>query len=195
MNEQWSLDRFAKTPLSLPIVLLLAGCGGGQRDLMPLQVGKSWTYRVVSGLDSRVESVKVVRPVAVDGVEGVEINGPLGISRLAWKSNSLVTESTGSLRFRPALPLLARNQSSQNWTGWVTWLGREIPATAQTTQKSKSLTLNSRSIESTESDVVLQLPSRAIHLTTWFESGVGIVRQEQHTGYTLDIGLELIEGP
>src|SRR5580658_8406313 len=131
--------------------ILASGCGGGQRDLMPLQVGKSWTYRIVSGLDSRVESVKVVRPVAVDGVEGVEINGPLGISRLAWNRNSLVAESTGSLRFRPALPLLARDQASQRWTGWVTWLGRDVAATAQTTQKPRSLTLNSRSIDSTES--------------------------------------------
>lgn len=162
---------------------------------MPLQVGKSWTYRVVSGLDSRVETVKAVRPVAVDGVEGVELTGPLGVSRLAWNGGSLVAESTGSLRFHPALPLLARNQSAQRWTGRVTWLGRDIPATAQTVQRQRPLTLDSRSIESTESDVTLQLPTRAIQLTTWFEPGVGIVRQEQHSGYTLDIDLELIEGP
>jgi hypothetical protein len=179
----------------LTVALATLGCRGGQQDLMPLDVGKSWTYHVISGLDSRVESVKAVRPVAVDGVEGMELNGPLGISRLAWRQNSLIAESTSNLRFHPGLPLLAANGSHSKWVGQVTWMGRDIPATADTIQRLKSLPLNSRVIESTESEVVLHLPSRAITLTTWFEPGVGIVRQEQHTGVKLDIGLELIEGP
>jgi hypothetical protein len=177
------------------LVVFAGGCGAGQTDLMPLQVGKSWTYHVMSGLDSRVESVKVVRPVAVDGVEGMELNGPLGISRLAWRHNSLLAESTSDLRFTPALPLLSANGTGAPWTGWVTWMGRDIAATAEVTQKPRTLPLNSRTIDSIESDVVLRLPSRSIRLTTWFEPGVGIVRQEQHTGVKLDIGLELIEGP
>ena len=36
--------------------------------------------------------MKAVRPVAVDGVEGMELNGALGISRLAWRRNSLIAE-------------------------------------------------------------------------------------------------------
>jgi hypothetical protein len=62
-------------------------------------------------------------------------------------------------------------------------------------QALRSLSVDSRLVDATESDVVLNLPSRAVTLSTWFEPGVGIVRQEQHTGNRLDIALELVEGP
>jgi hypothetical protein len=139
--------------------------------------------------------VKAVRPVAIEGVDGMELNGELGVSRLAWHGNSLVAESTCNLRFSPALPLLAQNEKHVSWTGYVTWMGRAIPCSADVTQKQQAITLVARTIESVESDVVLRLPSRAITLVTWFEPGVGIVKQEQRTGQKLDLGLEMVEGP
>jgi len=161
---------------------------------MPLEVKRAWTYDVTNGLESRIESVTAVRPIPVAGVQGMEFNGPLGVSRFAWVGNALVAQCTSNLVFTPPIPLLASNGKQERWAGKVTWMGRPIQATAEVSERPFSLTLVARTIESTESDLVLHLPSHTIELLTWFEPGVGIVKQEQRSGPKLEIGVEMVEG-
>ncbi len=186
--------KLATVLLGCLVLFVLTGCGPGQRELMPLEVGKSWTYHVIAGLNTPVESVKVVRPVAVDGVEGYELNGPLGVSRLAWKQNSLIAGSTANLIFHPALPLLAANGKKTAWAGEVTWLGRAIKATADISQEPNSLQLSPRTLETIKSTVVLHLPSRSLFLETWFAPTQGIVKQIQRgAGNRVDIELDVVQ--
>jgi hypothetical protein len=146
-------------------------------------------------MDIRVDSVKVTRPVSVADVEGFELNGPLGVSRLAWRGNALVAESSAGLRFSPPIPLLAPDGKEATWHGRVTWLGAEKPASATVRQSKRTLTLASRPIETTQSDLTLSLPSRKIELITCFEPGVGIVQQEQRSGGKLEVEIEMVSGP
>ncbi len=84
---------------------LLIGCGS-RDNWQPLVVGKTWTYRVQAGFDHRIESIRVMRALSVASVEGFELAGPLGVSRIAWKHGTLVADSTVNARFLPAVPLL-----------------------------------------------------------------------------------------
>jgi hypothetical protein len=173
-------------------VILALGCGSENTEMMPLAVGRTWSYRVDSGLQTEIKPVRVTRPVAIMDVEGYELNGVLGVSLLAWRHGVLIQQSGANIRYEPPLPILYANRSHGDWKGSVSWFGRSEPASAEISQRPASINLGARQVSTTQSEVDLKLSTKTIRLITWFESGVGIVKQEQRTNDQLDYGLEMV---
>lgn len=163
----------------LPLFLALAGCTAGNESLMPMEVGRTWTYQVTAGLSRRIEEFRIQRRISVAGAEGYEMVSPLGVSRLAWRDGVLWVDSAANARFDPALPLVAADSQGQAWKGRLEALGVVQTATARLEHQSEKLIVKGNSISTVRSTVTIELPRAEIELVTWFREGVGIVRQEQ----------------
>ena len=159
---------------------------------MPLHEHHSWSYLVRSGLQNLPDKVTVTRSVAVGDVDGYELAGELGVSHLAWEKGQLVTDQMAGVRFTRPLPILAPNNDSVEWSGWADSGDHRDPAKATVTHASTKLEVLGRPVETIRSDVDLKIADRKLQLSTWFEPGVGIVRQDQRTNGRLDITLELL---
>ncbi len=177
--------------LLLPLVV---GCSK-QPELMPMKIGSQTSYVVRYGLDSKVEPVKVVREVPIAGVTGYELAGPLGVSRLAWKDGVLLAAATTNARFDPPIPLLAVDGKDRTWSGTVESLGKKQAATATLVHKSEKIELISKKVDTTLSTLTLSLPKGTVELSSWFQSGVGLVQQEQRTGPVVVVRLEMVRRP
>lgn len=182
--------------LGLVFLLVLGGCSEPDR-LMPLGNGHEVTYLVKTGLAARVEPVRVVRNLPVAGVEGAELSGPLGTSRLAWKDGVLVADSLVNGRFSPPLPLLATDRKARTWHGRVETLGREQPGSAKLVHDQETLSLGARKVFTTKATLTLDLPQAGgkIEVISWYQSAVGLVQQEQRTNGQLVLQLQLLSGP
>src|SRR4051812_5776034 len=113
----WDLKVFGCCGVAA-VALLLGGCGSGN-DYMPLSVGNEWTYTVSNGFSERVQNVKVTRRVPVAGTQGFELQGPTGMSRMAWKGNTLYASVLPNARLLKAVPLLIANdpKATMAWHG------------------------------------------------------------------------------
>jgi hypothetical protein len=181
--------------LPLLIAISLVGCGSGN-DLMPMQSGSSWTYTTFNGFETYFEPVKVVRRIAVGGSDGFELQGPLGICRLAWSGKRLIGEQLGSVRFDPPITLLAPGlKTAIPWSGSVMRLTGTVEGQAELTQADESITVGTQAFKTTKTTLILTAKGQKIELVTWFSPGYGIVRQEQHTDGRLNLSLERISGP
>lgn len=174
-------------------LFVISGCSKSSR-WMPLAVGKSWTYHMEASLKESVVTVEASRVVPVAGVKGMELTGPLGVSRLAWKSGVLLAESTANARFVPPVPLLAPGKFGENWRGRLTWSGIAANATAEIRQRTGVLSLGPRQVDTLISEITFNVNGKNIWLTTWFEDGVGIVKQEQRTDEGPEMSLEFLAG-
>lgn len=174
----------------------MLGCGSGNSDLMPLQVGHTWNYIVKAGFDTYVVPVTVRRRLSVASGSGVELAGPLGVSRLAWKGNALFADRLVATQFSPAIPILFDGDDTHEhrWKGRVDYADRGSSAAATQSQtEDNDLTFGGRKIECVRSTVTLKTATREIELTTWFSRGLGIVQQEQRTDKTLLVRLTLLD--
>jgi hypothetical protein len=187
-----------RAALFLPLLAL--GCA---RDdaLMPLEVGQEVTYVAKNGFSSTIEPVKIVRELPVAGVKGVEMTGPLGTSRMAWKDGVLYADATSHGRFSPPLPMLdsqaTEKSKPRTWHGRLEILGREQPAGARLTHKKETIPLGSRRVATTVATLTLDLPASngKIELISWYQPGTGLVQQEQRTNGRRVLRLELLSGP
>jgi len=177
--------------LAAGIGALAVGCGS-HTDLMPLEVGKTWNYVTRAGFNTFVEPVKVTRELAVAGAQGYELVGPLGASRLAWKGDTLYAFQTANARFIPAVPLLVPGRKEMVWRGRMESNGVIVPATAHVSHSEEKIKIGGREIPTTLSTVIVQIPDKGIELKTWFQSGVGIVQQEQRTNRVLDVQTQFL---
>lgn len=185
--------RIGRGLLAPVAVLVVAGCGKpASHALMPLDIGKVWTYEIRLGIPKRVEQIKVTRKTAVGGVIGVELEGPLGISRIAWRDDQLIADAGAHARFDPPIPLLDARQKVVPWHGRLTTVSTPRPASALITTIKEDLSWKGRKRAVTHSTVAVQLPDKKITLDTWFLAGVGIVKQEQRTGVRLDNTMVLL---
>ena len=181
---------------------LLSGCGA-KDDWMPMEVGKTWTYQVTGEFDRHIAPIKVSQEVTVASRNGFELAGPLGASRLAWKSGTLVAESTVNARFVPEIPLLipgvdlVKDHPKQvaTWHGRVTVLGKEHPASAVLTEQPDTVDLSTRKVQTILATLKVRLPGGLIELDSWYQQGVGLVQQEQRTKGTRIVQLVLIGHP
>lgn len=180
------------------VIVVLAGCGrGGGESFMPLTVGGRWTYSVRAGFLSRVVDIKVSRTISVADVEGVELVGPMGNSRLAWKDGLLLVEDLPGTRVSPAIPMLVGTsvKAKRAWKGIARTLAGTLEATASLTQASDTVTLGGRTYEARRSELTVRGLGEPIVLTTWFYEGIGILRQEQRVGEQLVRSMEYLAGP
>lgn len=186
-------------PFSLALVFL-CGCGN-QSVWFPMKTGKHWTYQVRAGFDRRVAEVKVLRPLTVASLDGFELAGPLGVSRLAWSGGTLLAESTVNARFSPPLPILEPSvdltkelpRYVAKWHGRVIVLGKERPGSAVLTERTDKIDVGSRKVSTILAIVNLTIPNGKIELESWYEEGVGLVQQEQRTNGTRIVQLQLLD--
>lgn len=160
---------------------------------MPLDEGRTWTYSVRTGFDAAVESVKTVRPISVAGASGVELKGPLGVSRLAWKDGILYASETAGARFVPALPLCVPAGKDVTYHGRMESSRGQVAASGTVSSAEGAIVkLGAREFRTLRTTVVLKAGEDGIELITWFAPDVGIVQQEQRTNTVLDAQLQLL---
>lgn len=168
-----------------------------------MKVGKHWTYQVRAGFDRRVAEVRVLRPLTVASVDGFELVGPLGVSRVAWKQGTLVADSTVNAQFSPPIPLLvpssdlAKDVAKQvaTWHGRVVVLGKVRPASAILTERTDKVEQGSQKVSAILATltVTLQNPGSKIELLSWYREGTGLVQQEQRTRGNRIVQLQLLD--
>jgi hypothetical protein len=194
----------------LAVALFVAGCSG-TNTYFPLEPGQTWTYNIRADLATYVEEVKVTRRVAVAGVQGFELGGPLGYSRVAWKGGVLLADSLPNTGVSPPLPLLvpgdpntlseeakkdgAKPQPVRRWQGFVESRGKKIPAKATLYQEEATLTIEPRKHQTIKTTIRMFVAGKTLELVTWYADGMGPLRQEQHTDGLQDISMEYIASP
>jgi len=181
-------------------LLLLGGCRSTE-SLWPLEVGRSWTYSVDTGLTTFVATTKVERRVPVGGAMGYELRGTMGVSRLAWDGGRLVASMLPHTRFNPPVLLAvagargdAKNPFRAGWKGNVEWFGKARPATATLEQVPDRVRIGSTEVPATLSTVRLTTEDRNVELQSWFVDGLGLVRQDQRTDGILNVRMEYLRG-
>lgn len=187
---------------ALALALLVIGCNSNT-DLFPLEVGRSTTYVVRTGMVEFVAPLKVKGTLSVAGVEGYELEGPLGTYRVAWKNKTLLAERLGGTRFNPPLPMLVAGAETAKrpWAGRIGFAGNVAQAMAELEQKPATLTLGTKRYDCTEVRIVARMPGREIELITHYGEGIGILRQEQRVSdgsdpgnKTLFVGMDYLAG-
>lgn len=188
--------------LVLLAIVFVAGCGNDDR-LMPLRVGNEWSYDVKTGLPESVDKVKVTREVPVADTVGFELSGAMGLSRMAWKGETLVASVLGNSRFSPPLPLLNSIEEKQTtkWKGRMYSQGRTYEATATLSQEPTPLTREARKYQAVKTTLLIRLNDRELEVQTWYAPGVGILNQVQRTRTgdesvgRFDVELDYLSGP
>jgi len=189
--------QFADLGGLLLFALMLAvacGCAGGGKEY-PLSVGRTWSYMVDSGFGTtRVEEVKGMRKVPVDGVTGYELGGNMGVSRLAWKDGVLEAAQLPNATFNPPIPLLVGGvtKARKEWKGMIGAMGRGSQATAVLVQEPDKQMSDGRTVNTTKSTLTVLSGAQKTELVTWFENGEGPIRQEQRTNELLVVKFEKI---
>jgi hypothetical protein len=157
-----------------------------------MKVGSKWFYMSRSGLRSLPDNLEVTGRVAIGDVQGYELTGDLGVVHLGWRGGRLVSDEMSGSRFTPPLPILAPAERKADWRGWVYTADRREPAKAFVTHSVIQLDQPGRSVKTVLSQVDMKLADRSVQLLTWFEPGVGIVRQVQRTNQRSDLMIEFL---
>ena len=150
---------------------------------------------VDSGFETtRVEDVKVLRKVPVDGVTGYELGGNMGVSRLAWKNGVLEAAQLPNATFNPPIPMLigGRTKARKEWKGMIGAMGRGTAATAILIQEPDQQMFSGRSVNTTKSTLTVVSGPQTTELVTWFQNGEGPIIQEQRTDNRLIVKFEKI---
>jgi hypothetical protein len=188
-----------RTPISTKCVLIglsavLLGCGAS--SYMPLEKGREWKYLISTPSGSSVASMTVVEKIRVGLTMGWKISGDKGENRLAWSGAELVASELSAAQFDPPITLLKANSESEtwHWEGVCRSRGFEAKATADCDQKADKIKIAGSDRVCLLSVLRLRFRDSIIELRTWFQSGVGVVRQEQRMDGKLMVALEWIGG-
>jgi hypothetical protein len=181
--------------VALAVVSAVAlGCGDAH-PLMPLEPGSATTYVARFGFDARVEPIRIGRRISVAGVEGYELTGPLGVSRLGWREDVLYADQAANAWFSPSLPMLAEDEKPRSWHGRLTAMGRTQPASAKLEHRKAKVEIGSRKIQATLAVLTVKLPTGVLELESWYAPGIGLVQQEQRTNGNRLIQLQMVTAP
>lgn len=171
------------------------GCSGGS-NYMPLEEGREWKYLVSTPGGSSVARLKVEEQVRVGLTTGWRISGNSGENRMAWKGGELIASELTATRFEPPIVILkpSTNESVWQWKGKIRSRGTDLDATAECSQKPDKVKVAGNERSCLLSTLRLTFGESTIELRSWFQSGVGVVRQEQHVDGRLTTALEWIGG-
>ena len=180
-------------------VLGLSGCAPTS-NLMPLNPGSEWTYSVTSGFQTYLSKVKVGEKSVMGSKVGVQVVSPLGINEFAWDGKTLVVGRFANARFVPPVPLvvdgfepkkpkdkkksdseLDPNQIAKRWRGEMRSFGQTRTCTAQLFQRPEKIENSGQSVRTIRTILRIYTGKSVIETKTWFQSGKGIVQQEQRT--------------
>jgi len=179
------------------LFLLLAACERPQTSYFPISRDARWTYAIRSGLLSRVEDLGVKRELSVAGVQGYELGGPMGYSRLAIKGDVVVAENLAGTTYSPPLPLLILKQEKRRvtWAGLITAANRPEQGSAVLMQSPTKVSLGGRQLRGIAVDLTIEVRSKRVVLKSTYAEGLGLVRQEQHENQSQERYLEYLSGP
>lgn len=183
-------------PLSLVLVVFISGCGGPP-DLMPLEVGKSWTYSVSTTFKPHLAQIRIPRKTSVAGTDGFVLSGPMGETHLAWKDGVLVADRFSNTYFSPAAPLLVdvEGKVRREWRGSAQGLWGKMDATAVLNQAPAEEILGGRKIKVIKTELTITgSKGKSIKLQTMFQPGAGIATQRQWIDGKLLVRLERMSG-
>ena len=184
----------ARNSILVVIALSALGCASGGKEF-PLSVGRTWSYMVDSGFGTtRVEEVKVQRSVPVDGVNGFELGGTMGQSRLAWKDGVLEAAQLPNATFNPPVPLVigGKDKARTEWKGMIGAMGRGTAATGTLVQEPDKAVFSGKTVSTTKTTLTILAGPQKTELITWFQRGVGPIAQEQRTNNLLVVKFEQI---
>jgi len=171
------------------------GCSGGS-NYMPLEEGREWKYLVSTPGGSSVARLKVEEQVRVGLTTGWRVSGNSGENRMAWKGGELIASELTATRFEPPIVILkpSTNESNWQWKGKIRSRGTYLEATAECSQRPDKVKVAGNERSCLLSTLRLTFGESTIELRSWFQSGVGVVRQEQHVDGRLTTALEWIGG-
>lgn len=182
----------------LTLILFLSGCKNkNEETYLPLEIGNKWIYTVRSGLQVRIDTLKVIRETFIDGYRGWDIQGPGGITSLYWINKILKVKYMPNLKVSPSLPLLdvSKKDAYFKWKGFIIFEGKTMAATANIKQYQDKYQEGGKKFNCLKSHLEIYTDNKTIELISWFHTGTGIICQQQRTNNYLDISLEYLTGP
>jgi hypothetical protein len=119
----------------------------------------------------------------------------MGTSVLSWSGSKLLAKDLPGTRFLPPVPILNTNLESDTWGGTIRSVLGDQMGTASLTHKEEDFKLSGSKSKSIKSMLKLEFGGKSRELTTWFISGVGVVRQEERVQGELIRTIEYVSGP
>ena len=175
--------------------VLLVGCGQSVTDYFPLKVGTKWTYEVTIDNVVEVIDITVAERAPVGEYDGFLLTSAMGDSRLAWNGDVLLAAELAGTRYSPPIPIFA--EANTGWSGVVQTEGVQVAGTATLSVESDTIENAGRDFETVVCVLNLESGDEALQLRTWYYPGLGILRQEQRSGRTLerDRKIDFVSGP
>ena len=139
---------------------------------------------------------RVSREAIVGNTMGYRIEGDGGPMRMAWVGSELYVSEIGFLRFDPPILFLKSFESSANWTyqGICESATRSSKISAEISQTSTKLKLSGVDHSTMLVGLKTKVNGADIELKTYFERGIGVVRQEQWNNGLSVVYIEWISG-
>jgi len=157
--------------------LLLAGCGNRAQTYFPLTLGQETEYAVRIGVIQRADKVKVTGTDEINGKPGFRLEGPSGVTRLAWNGNTLLCAELSGVHFSPALPLFVARETS--WKGTIEYAGKTGAGRATIVPKEATYKVGGQEVPAQWMNAAFQGELGEFEFNTLFAKGIGIVRQEE----------------
>jgi len=164
---------------------------------MPLAPGNTWTYQAKSGLNTRIVTIKINQKAPVGRIEGFVLSSEVGDSTLAWQGNQLISGRLANSEFFPPLPIYANINDGDviNWNGTIRASGSAKSAKGQLKVKHVEEEIDGKKLKLSVGQVTLLIENETHEITTWFQIGKGIFRQEHRINDTLATQLKYVSGP
>lgn len=169
--------------------LVLISCTPSTKTYFPIAIGDVKQYSVRVGVMQRVEQVRVTGTDTVGAVAGYRMEGPGGVTRMAWSGSTLMCSEVGGVRFSPPLPLLPA--ADTQWSGVMEFAGKKGAGRARITLKEATHTVAAKEIPAQWVSAAFQGELGNFELNTLFAQGIGIVRQEEKRDGVVVRSLEL----
>lgn len=173
--------------------LCLCSCNASDRNYFPITKASVWKYAVQGDFDTFPDTVIVTGRVPVSDVEGFELAGAMGVSRLGWRGGNLVASELGGQRFDPPITILS--QSPVSWAGTWETAGKPRQAKADLTTSTTQTTVAGKKTKALESVLTFHAGGKTTTLTTVFVQGIGIFSQEQRSGDRRERRIDYLSGP
>jgi hypothetical protein len=182
------------TVLLIGIGLAAVGCTNPNQSnaFFPLDGTKKVTYEVKTGFLKFVEAF-TFEPLKTSPATGrFVVKSGLGNSVFFWNNRVLYTIQTPRTFFDEPVPILSILDGTLSTDSAILKAGRKLPVRISTESKAETLQIANRSVPVRYSIVTLKSNTDEVQLKTWFQSGIGIVRQEQRMNGELDYSLQLL---
>lgn len=178
------------------VPILLCSCSRGERDLMPLEVGNTWTYSLnTRDVGESLETLSIARRIALGEFVGYEITGDTGRTVVAWAGGVLLASELSGTRYEPALPLIPGEPES-TWEGVVVVNGETTRASAKIARSKSTYELKNQARETVLVEHTIYIgEDTPMVIATHYADGIGILEQRQTLNGDLVLRIAFESGP